>query len=867
MTGHEIRTRFLDYFAAREHARVASAPLVPEGDPTLLFVNAGMVPFKDVFTGQREVPYDRAVSSQKCLRVSGKHNDFENVGYTPRHHTFFEMLGNFSFGDYFKRDAIAFAWEFLTVELGLPGVRLWASVHQDDDEAAGLWPEVTPMPAERVIRLGDESNFWAMGETGPCGPCSEIFYDFGSDRGRGTPADNEVRFLEIWNLVFMQFDRSADGTLTPLPAPSVDTGMGLERIAAVVQGVYSNYESDLFTPILAAIAERIGRAYEAEGETGVSFRVLADHVRAATFLIGDGVYPSNEGRGYVLRRIIRRAVRHYWLLDVREPVLCDLAPAVVAEMAGAYPDLAGQRASIVSILRAEEERFLATIDRGMEILDEMLGGLGAGVPVPGAEAFRLYDTYGFPPDLTELIARERGHGVDHAGYAAAMERQREMAREASRFGAVDVSGGGRISVQGFASEYVGYEDLEVETVIAHAEKESDRYLVLLGHNPFYATGGGQVADTGTIEGAGFRLRVVDVLREDSVFVPLAELVSGDATAVAHGAAVRATVDADRRADVERHHTVTHVLHAILRRRLGEHVRQAGSLVAPDRMRFDFSSPAPLDPDTITAIEDEANEWVLRDLPVTKEIVPIEEARARGAMALFGEKYGDQVRVVPIGDGQSVELCGGCHVERTGEIGVVRIVSESSAAAGVRRIEVVTGRRAIEETRRREALLAEAAAKLRVAPEELPARIERLLEEKREIERSLEAARRQSRAGAGAGERTTTVDGFQVLTLRAHPMSMDDLRAIGDAVRNRLRSGVGVIGAEMEGKAHLLTVVTDDLIQAGRLDAPRVVRELAAFIGGGGGGKKHMAQAGGKDVERIDEALERAPEIVGGLVGA
>ncbi|HJR52938.1 MAG TPA: alanine--tRNA ligase [Gemmatimonadota bacterium] len=872
MTGHEIRRRFLDYFVSRAHERVASSPLVPQDDPTLLFVNAGMVQFKDVFTGARRVPYERAVTAQKCLRVSGKHNDFENVGHTPRHHTFFEMLGNFSFGDYFKRDAIAFAWEFLTVELALPADRLWATVHRDDDEAAALWPEVTPIPAARVLRLGDESNFWAMGETGPCGPCSEIFWDFGPAHGEGTPADNEERFLEIWNLVFMQFDRSEDGTLTPLPKPSVDTGMGLERIAAVVQGVYSNYDSDLFTPILHAIAARIGRAYEAEGETGVSFRVVADHVRAATFLIADGVYPSNEGRGYVLRRIIRRAVRHYWLLDVSEPVLCDIAPVVISGMGSAYPELLDHQSSIVSILRAEEERFLLTIDRGLGILDEELSKLSTGESVPGEVVFRLFDTYGVPSDLTGLIARERGHGIDDAGYAAAMERQREQSRAGSQFvtpgsAEITVTGHPPEVLIGRPSEFVGYESLDVKTAIEAVEVTDGRMWLVLKENPFYATGGGQVADTGTIQGNGFTLRVLDVRRDGTAFVPVAELVEGDSSKVVEGAAVLATVDAERRADVERHHTVTHVLHAILRERIGDHVRQAGSLVAPERMRFDFSSPTPLSAAEIQAIEDEANRWVLADLPVTKEVVPIAEARARGAMALFGEKYGDTVRVVTIGDGASVELCGGCHVSRTGEIGAVRIVSESSAAAGVRRIEVVTGMRAIEEIRRREALLSEAAAKLRVSPDELPARIERLIEERREAERNLEAARKQARAvGGDTGERTTTVDGFQVLTLRAHPVSMDDLRAIGDAVRNRLASGVGVIGAEMEGKAHILTVVTDDLIQAGRLDAPRVVRELASFIGGGGGGKKHMAQAGGKDVERIDEALERAPEIVGGLVG-
>jgi alanyl-tRNA synthetase len=541
-------------------------------------------------------------------------------------------------------------------------------------------------------------------------------------------------------------------------------------------------------------------------------------------------------------------------------------------MRGAYGELAGQKASIASILRAEEERFLQTIDRGMEILDGVLGELDAGAPVPGEEAFRLYDTYGFPPDLTDLIARERGHGIVHAGYETAMERQRERARAASKFGAeaLDMSlAKAAAIIRSIGQQFVGYEDqlLNLRTRIAFAQQIEGRFYLVLDQTPFYATGGGQVADTGVIAGDGFSLNVVDVLRQEEKLVAVAELIEGDPTKIVPGAEVRASVDIDRRADIERHHTVTHIIHAILRRRLGEHVRQAGSLVAPDRMRFDFSSPAALGPEEVRSIEDEANEWVLRDLPVAKEVVPIEEARARGAMALFGEKYGDTVRVVTIGDGESVELCGGCHVERTGEIGAVRIVSESSAAAGVRRIEVLTGRRAIEEARRREALLVEAAAKLRVAPEELPARIERLLEEKREIERSLETARRQSREGGAAGERMTTVDGFQVLTLRAHPMSMDDLRAIGDSVRNRLASGVGVIGAELEGKAHLLTVVTDDLIQAGKLDAPRVVRELAAFIGGGGGGKKHMAQAGGKDVERIDEALERAPEIVGGLVGA
>ncbi len=871
MTGHEIRYRFLDFFVANGHTRVASAPLVPQDDPTLLFVNAGMVPFKDVFTGRRKLGFNRATSSQKCLRVSGKHNDFENVGYTPRHHTFFEMLGNFSFGDYFKKEAIEYAWEFLTEDLELSADRLWASVHERDDEAARLWPEVTGIPAERVLRLGDDTNFWAMGDSGPCGPCSEIFWDFGPEYGEGTPADNEERYLEIWNLVFMQFERSADGAMKDLPRPSVDTGMGLERMAAVVQGVYSNYDSDLFTPILERIAERTGRTYEADTEVGVSFRVLADHGRASTFLIGDGVYPTNEGRGYVLRRIIRRAVRHYWMLDVHEPVLYTIAPSIVAEMHEAYPDLEGQEERIGTILRAEEERFLQTIDQGMAILEKLLAELPAAAIVPGAEVFTLYDTYGFPPDLTDLIARERGHGIDQAGYEERMEEQRARARAASGFGdEAEALAFGELGLDDPAhaptTAFVGYDELAVDTVIERLARSESTFRLILRRNPFYATGGGQVADSGWIDGEGFRLEVVDVGRHDEAFVPVAQLVEGDPERVVEGAAVRAVVDAGQRRQTERHHTVTHVLHAILRKRFGDHVRQAGSLVAPDRMRFDFSHPRALGPAEIEAIEDEANRWVLEDLPVGKEILPFEEAREKGAMALFGEKYGDRVRVVSIGgDGRSIELCGGCHVDRTGQIGVVRIVSESSAAGGVRRIEVVTGPRAIEEFRRREALLAEAAERLKVAPDEVPSRLDRLIDEKRLVERGLEQARRETMTGGGGVGTTTNVDGLDVVTLRVTPTSMDDFRAIGDALRNRLRSGVGVVGAEMNGKANLLAVVTDDLIQRGTLDAPRVIRELASLIGGGGGGKKHMAQAGGKHVERIDEALERAPQIVASLV--
>ncbi|MDX1622686.1 MAG: alanine--tRNA ligase [Gemmatimonadota bacterium] len=864
MTGNEIRQRFLDYFVAKGHTRVASAPLVPRDDPTLLFVNAGMVPFKDVFTGERSLEYDRACSSQKCLRVSGKHNDFENVGHTPRHHTFFEMLGNFSFGDYFKREAIAFAWEFLVDELGLSPERLWASVHEDDDEAAALWPEVTGIPAGRVVRLGDKENFWAMGDTGPCGPCSEVFYDFGDEYGEGTPETNEERYLEVWNLVFMQFERKADGTQVELPNPSVDTGMGLERIAAVMQGVYSNYDSDLFTPYMARTAELFD-AYKSgyeEGEEPVFFRVLADHARATTFLIGDGVYPSNEGRGYVLRRIVRRAVRHYWSLGTREPMLHRLVETVVDVMGDAYPDLVEQEGQIRTICEAEEERFLQTIDQGMEILERVIEDTPSGEPIPGAEVFRLHDTFGFPPDLTALIARERGHGIDHAGYETHMERQRERARAAGGLGeeerdAFEAS----LEEAGVESEFVGYDELSIDTVVERVERSDDRFRLVLRRTPFYATGGGQVADAGHVEGDAFRLSVVDVERHGDVFAPVVELVEGEPDRVVAGAEVHAAVDREARRDTERHHTVTHVVHAILRDRLGHHVRQAGSLVAPDRMRFDFSHPKPLDPEEIREIEDAANRWVLEDLPVGRRRMEYEEARAQGAMALFGEKYGEVVRVVTIGDGQSIELCGGCHVRRTGEIGPVKFVSESSVAGGVRRIEVVAGFRALEEFRRREDILSEAARRLRVSPSELPGRLEHLLEEKREVEERLEEARREALEGGAPEERSTVVDGVEVLTLRARPVSMDDFRSIGDAVRDRLDSGVGVVGAAMDGKAHLIAVVTDDLIEAGTIGANAVIQDLARVIGGGGGGRDHLAQAGGKDVDKLEEALEKAPGIV------
>jgi alanyl-tRNA synthetase len=926
MNASEIRSRFLDFFARHGHAVVASSSLVPGDDPTLLFTNAGMVQFKNVLTGEERRPYTRAVTVQKCLRVSGKHNDLENVGRTPRHHTFFEMLGNFSFGDYFKEEAIALAWRFVTGELGLPPDRLWATVHERDDDAHALWLGKVGLPEGRLLRMGDKDNFWAMGETGPCGPCSEIFYDLGPGAGCGredcTPAHDCGRFLEIWNLVFMQYNRASDGTLVDLPRPSVDTGMGLERTAAVVQGVSSNYDCDLFRPLIARTTELVGMDYRPEEESGVSMRVIADHARAVTFLVADGVYPGNEGRGYVLRRIARRAIRHAWLLDQREPLLERLVPVVAGIMGGAYPEVTARAEQIRMILRAEEERFLLTVEQGMAVFQQSLDALRPGAEIPGEVVFKLYDTHGFPPDLTELMAREHGASVGWERYESLMQEQRVRARRHSKFavegkaeielpgfevkatgtvtppGAAGRAGGGAVSAgtgkvpsedaergegreeqgRGLPSRFMGYREvggLESATEIAWVEARGDVFHLMLRESPFYAAGGGQVSDEGEIEsspGAAepFRLRVEDVVRsgppERQAFVLVARLAKGIPEAVRAGAPVQARVARERRLDTERHHTVTHLLHAILRRRLGEHVRQAGSLVAPDKMTFDFTHPESLAPDVLQGIEDEANALVLADLEVAKEILPFEEARGRGAMALFGEKYGDVVRMVTIGEGVSRELCGGCHVFRTGEIGPVRIVKEESVAGGVRRIHVLTGRRALAHFRAREAALAAAAETLKSSPEAVPERVARLQEERREAERKLASLRQAALGGDGdLLKNRTDVNGTAIVTYRASPVSMEDLRAIGDALRIKLGSGVAVIGAELNGKAAILALVSDDLVEAGTISAVDVVKKVGAIVGGSGGGKPHLAQAGGKEVGKIDEALERAPELVRDLL--
>ncbi len=891
MTASEIRRRFQEYFERNGHRIVPSSSLVPADDPTLLFTNAGMVQFKRVFLGEERLGFKRAVTVQKCLRVSGKHNDLEEVGVTARHHTFFEMLGNFSFGDYFKRGAIQFAWEFLTEELGIPRERLWATVHYSDDEAAALWQEVAGLPPERIFRLGDKDNFWQMGETGPCGPCSEVHYDMRPEGERGKDLSLEEfvacgergEFLELWNLVFMQYNRGADGELTPLPSPSIDTGAGLERLASVLQGVKSNYETDLFVPLIERAVRTVGVPYDATAPSGVSYRVLADHARAVAFLLADGVFPSNEGRGYVLRRILRRAVRHAWLLGRREPTLVDVVDEVVERMGEAYPELPARREHLLRATRAEEERFLATIDAGMERFDEVAPELSpaerAAVdsgerprPVIGGEdAFRLYDTFGYPLDLIEQMARERGYVVDVEGFEAALAEQRERSRRVhhARAAAAEVEGDladGWEELEPDAEQaFVGYERTEVETDVVAYRRENGRLALQLRENPFYVEAGGQVSDRGKVEGTGWTMVVDDVRRVGGRVAVLGD-VEGEFPGGPEPFRVRAIVELPTRRDTERNHTATHLLHAALRKVLGEHVLQRGSLVAPDRLRFDFSHPQPVTPEELRRIEDEVNRAILANEDVCVDYMGYPEAVARGAMALFGEKYGDVVRVISI-PGVSMELCGGTHVRHTGEIGLFRIVSESGVAAGVRRIEAVTGTAAYRRAVEQEDWLKQAAALLKTTPDGLLRRIEQVLEENRQLRQQLERARTE-----GAGDlvdrllgTAQMVNGARVVASEVEVETPDELRALGDRLRERLGSGAAVLVARFGGRTSLFVVVTDDLIGRGvRADA--LVRSLVAITGGSGGGRPHMAQGGIGAPEKVGEALSEAPALVRQLLG-
>ena len=888
MKSAEIRRRFLEYFEARGHAVRPSSPLVPANDRTLLFTNAGMVQFKGAFLGEEKLPFVRAATSQKCVRAGGKHNDLEEVGRTARHHTFFEMLGNFSFGDYFKRDAIDYAWEFLTVEMGLDPNRLFVTVHHTDDEAAGLWTEVAGVAPERIYRLGDKDNFWQMADTGPCGPCSEIHYDLRPREEWGTvPPTPEFErrgeageFLELWNLVFMQFDRDASGEQTPLPAPSIDTGLGLERLAAVMQGVGSNYHTDLFVPLLERVAEVVGRPYEAASQEGVSYRVLADHARAVAFLLGDGVFPSNEGRGYVLRRILRRGVRHAWLMGRREPTLAQVAGRVIDEMGEVYPGLVTRRENIVAAARGEEERFLGTIEGGMERLGEVAPGVVAGTSpapvIPGGEVFKLYDTFGFPPDLTRIVAQERGYGVDMAGFEEALEGQRARSRGVSggftgdaEVRADGVEGGtgftraGKMHVLHANQQYVGYDSLCAETDVIGYRPHNGHADLILRHRPFYLESGGQVSDRGRIFADGWSMDVTQILRDGDHVVLRGRPTGNFPGDAVLGTSVTAQVDAPTRRDTERNHTGTHLLHAALRSVLGDHVVQRGSLVAPDRLRFDFSHTAPMTPEEIAAVEDMVNGGIWVNHPVRTGVRSFDEAVAAGAMALFGEKYGDEVRVVEI-PGVSMELCGGTHVGRTGEIGLFKVTSETGVGGGVRRIEALTGRKAFEYLGRYKDRVEELAVSVKARPDNVERRVGELIAEKAALEELVDELRRHGSGGADLLAETEIEAGGRPVRysgVRMRVRNAGDVRKWGDTFRDSPDAGVAVVAAEMPGgKQSLFAFATDSAIAAG-LRADHVVREVAARVGGRGGGRPHMAQAGVGDPGGIEDAVRAGADLV------
>ncbi|MEJ2515075.1 MAG: alanine--tRNA ligase [Gammaproteobacteria bacterium] len=856
----ELRQSFLDYFERNGHRVVASSPLVPANDPTLLFTNAGMVQFKDVFLGAEKRPYVRAASSQRCVRAGGKHNDLENVGYTARHHTFFEMLGNFSFGDYFKREAIRFAWEYCTDVLGLPAERLWITVFEDDDEAADIWLKEIGIDPKRFTRMDAKSNFWAMGDTGPCGPCSEIFYDHGPDvegGPPGTPEEDGDRYVEIWNLVFMQFERAADGTMKPLPKPSVDTGMGLERIAAVMQGVHSNYDIDLFQALLRRAAE-LADTRELDNP---SLRVIADHIRACAFLVVDGVLPSNEGRGYVLRRIIRRAIRHGYKLGIREPFFWKLVAALEEQMGEAYPELTRGREHAERVLRQEEERFAETLDQGMKLLEAAIAGLDGKV-IPGETAFKLYDTYGFPVDLTADIARERGLSVDEAAFAQAMEAQRERARSASRF---EVDYGARRSVDA-ESKFVGYDGLAASGVVTMLLKDGEREvdalgegdsgIIILDETPFYAESGGQVGDTGRIIAGAGEFKVTDTRKWGRAHAHIGRMVRGR---LEGGESVRAEVDRVKRQATVRNHSATHLLHAALRKVLGEHVQQKGSLVAPDRLRFDFSHYEPVTRAQIDEIENLVNAQIRANAAAETKVLPYDKAVAEGALALFGEKYEDRVRVLKLGD-FSMELCGGTHVRRAGDIGLFKITSEQGIASGVRRIEAVTGRGALEWVERHEDVLDTIAHLLKSGWEEAGDKVQQLVERSRQLEKEVQQLKtRLATGGAGQAVEWEQVGDTRMLVTAIEGADPKVLREAADRYKQQGGSAVVVLASAEEGAVRLVAAVTRD--RTDRIKAGEVVNAAAAVVGGRGGGRPDMAQAGGPDADKLPKALETARTFI------
>lgn len=880
---NEIRSTFLDYFRKNGHEVVSSSPLVPRNDPTLMFTNAGMVQFKNVFTGLEQRPYSRATTSQKCVRAGGKHNDLDNVGYTARHHTFFEMLGNFSFGDYFKEEAITHAWNLITKEFGLNKDKLLVTVYHTDDDAANFWKKIAGLSDDRIIRIATNDNFWAMGDTGPCGPCSEIFYDHGDHIWGGPPgsADEDGdRFIEIWNLVFMQFEQVTPDQRIDLPRPSIDTGMGLERVAAVLQGVHDNYDIDLFKALIRASEEATG--VKAEGDFRASHRVIADHLRASSFLIADGVLPSNEGRGYVLRRIMRRAMRHAQLLGASQPLMWRLLPALIREMGQAYPELIRAEALISETLKLEETRFRKTLERGLGLLSDASENLVEGDRLDGETAFKLYDTYGFPLDLTQDALRQRGVTVDTDGFNVAMERQKaearanwtgsgEAATETIWFGIKDKVG---------ATEFLGYETESAEGVIAAlvrdgaevaSASEGETVSVIVNQTPFYGESGGQQGDTGTISGEGFVITIKDTQKKgEGLFVHTGEVTKGSAKV---GEAVELKVDSERRTRIRSNHSATHLLHEALRETLGSHVAQKGSLVAPDRLRFDFSHPKPISAEELIAVENIANEIILQNAQVTTRLMAVDDAIAEGAMALFGEKYGDEVRVVSMGTAKhgekagkpySVELCGGTHVRQTGDIGLVRILSDSGVAAGVRRMEALTGEAARLYLEEQDERVKAIAGVLKTTPSEVLDRVNVLVDERKKLERELAEARRQLALSGGSsdgGSAVETVNGVNFLGKVVTGVSPRDLKPLADEGKKQVGSGVVLfIGVGEDGKASAVAAVTEDLV--GRFSAVDLVRAASSALGGaGGGGRPDMAQAGGPDGANANDAIAAVKALI------
>jgi alanyl-tRNA synthetase len=860
MTSTEIRASFLEFFRKNGHSVVPSSSLVPGNDPTLLFTNAGMVQFKDVFLGKEARDYSRAASSQRCVRAGGKHNDLENVGYTARHHTFFEMLGNFSFGDYFKREAIHFAWNFVTGTLGIPKDRLWVTVYKEDDEAARIWTEEIGIDPTRCTRMGEKSNFWSMGETGPCGPCTEIFFDHGADipgGPPGSPDEDGDRYVEIWNLVFMQYDRASDGVLVPLPKPSVDTGMGLERVAAVMQGVHSNYDIDLFKSLIRAAAEITGT----EDLESSSLRVIADHIRACTFLIIDGVVPSNEGRGYVLRRIIRRAIRHGYKLGQNQPFFHKLVPTLVREMGSYYAELVSGEARATQVLAQEEARFAETLTTGMALLDAEASKLKSTV-IPGETVFRLYDTYGFPLDLTADVARERGLTIDQAGFDAAMDAQRGRARAASKFG-TDLRESVKLPGK---TDFSGYDRLSgaakitaliFDGAVVDALRPGQEGQVVLDQTPFYAESGGQIGDSGVLLGATSRFVVSDTRKIGASFAHIGVLESGQ---LHKGDEVQAQVDGERRKAVALNHSATHLLHAALREVLGKHVQQKGSLVASDRLRFDFSHTQPVTADELRRVEAVVNSAIRRNAPAETRVMALDEAVAAGAMSLFGEKYESDVRVLSIGD-FSMELCGGTHVERAGDIGFFKILSESGVAAGVRRVEAVTGQAAFEWVAHTEQVLRDVASMLRGSRDDIDEKVRELVERSRRLEKEVQQLKSKLASGQSGdlSAQARDVGGIKVLAAQVDGSDAKALRDAVDQLRNKLGSSVIVLATVKDGKVVLVAGVSTDLLS--RFKAGDIVGAVAAQVGGKGGGRADFAQAGGTQPEKLNAALAEVETFV------